>query len=247
VAAHLEPEILIIDEVLAVGDIEFQKKCLTKMENVSDEGRTILFVSHNLVAVKNLCKRGLVLQNGKIIYSGNTSDAINNYLSTYRKVSLNNGLIPQNHSTHYTGEAKFFRFLMLDENQKPTNMINLYEPIRLSVEIDASTKISNGMIDIKIVSKDGVEVVHSMNHYDNYEFNIGSGRYTLDIIIENLLQPGIYAFTLGVHHSTGHTIDYVESIHEFEIQMASNKSQPSLRRELLHGYVQAPAKWNLQS
>jgi lipopolysaccharide transport system ATP-binding protein len=82
VAAHLEPEILVIDEVLAVGDAEFQKKALGKMKNISkEEGRTVLFVSHNMAAVKNLCKSAILLQNGIIYFEGNQADTINKYLS----------------------------------------------------------------------------------------------------------------------------------------------------------------------
>ena len=80
VAAHLEPEILIVDEVLAVGDAEFQKKCLGKMKDVSSQGRTVLFVSHNMEAVKNLTNQSIVLKNGQLIYSGDTSSAVNQYL-----------------------------------------------------------------------------------------------------------------------------------------------------------------------
>lgn len=81
VAAHLESEILIVDEVLAVGDAEFQKKCLGKMGDISKgEGRTVLFVSHNMSAVKTLCNQGIVLENGKVLYSGTTENAINKYL-----------------------------------------------------------------------------------------------------------------------------------------------------------------------
>jgi lipopolysaccharide transport system ATP-binding protein len=79
VAAHLEPEILIVDEVLAVGDAEFQKKCLGKMKDVSGEGRTVLFVSHNMAAVKSLCTRGIMLENGKIITSGSTDKIVKSY------------------------------------------------------------------------------------------------------------------------------------------------------------------------
>jgi lipopolysaccharide transport system ATP-binding protein len=83
VAAHLESEILIVDEVLAVGDAEFQKKCLGKMGDVSKgEGRTVLFVSHNMAAVKSLCDRGIVLERGNIIYQGNSEDSVNKYLTT---------------------------------------------------------------------------------------------------------------------------------------------------------------------
>jgi len=83
VAAHLEPEILIVDEVLAVGDAEFQKKCLGKMDQVSkNEGRTVLFVSHNMGAVEGLCQKGITLNNGEITYNGTSSEAINHYLNT---------------------------------------------------------------------------------------------------------------------------------------------------------------------
>ena len=82
VAAHLESEILIVDEVLAVGDAEFQKKCLGKMGDISKgEGRTVLFVSHNMSSVKSLCNKGIVIQNGKIIHQGSTESTITNYLS----------------------------------------------------------------------------------------------------------------------------------------------------------------------
>ena len=85
VAAHLEPEILVVDEVLSVGDAEFQRKCLGKMNDVSKSGRTILFVSHNMAAVRNLCSKGIVLNNGEISFIGNINNAIGSYLSGLKK------------------------------------------------------------------------------------------------------------------------------------------------------------------
>jgi len=82
VAAHLNPEILVVDEVLAVGDMAFQKKCLGKMSEVSQGGRTVLFVSHNMVAVENLCHRGIVLGQGKLTFNGTAKEAINFYLNS---------------------------------------------------------------------------------------------------------------------------------------------------------------------
>src|SRR5581483_6721130 len=81
VAAHLEPEILIVDEVLAVGDATFQKKCLGKMDEVSKQGRTVLFVSHNMVAVEKLCTRGILLDHGHVAFDGPAMDAIEMYLT----------------------------------------------------------------------------------------------------------------------------------------------------------------------
>ena len=85
VAAHLEPEILIVDEVLAVGDAEFQKKCLGKMHDVATGGRTVLFVSHNMQAVSILCGRGLFLSGGSLAYAGGVKETIDLYLSTFSK------------------------------------------------------------------------------------------------------------------------------------------------------------------
>ncbi|MGZ4100269.1 MAG: ABC transporter ATP-binding protein, partial [Bacteroidia bacterium] len=88
VAAHLEPEILIVDEVLAVGDAEFQKKCLGKMKAVSGQGRTVLFVSHNLQAVSNLCTTGLLLRNGTMDTIGNIEETIKKYIVASREINL---------------------------------------------------------------------------------------------------------------------------------------------------------------
>ena len=82
VAAHLNPEILIVDEVLAVGDVAFQKKCLGKMNEISRGGRTVLFVSHNMAAVENLCRRGIVLERGELVFDGTSKDAVHHYLNS---------------------------------------------------------------------------------------------------------------------------------------------------------------------
>ena len=90
IAAHLEPEILVVDEVLAVGDAEFQKKAIGKMKDVSQGGgRTVLFVSHNMAAVKKLCKRGVVLENGMVKFMGDIKDAVDNYISDSAHISSN--------------------------------------------------------------------------------------------------------------------------------------------------------------
>jgi lipopolysaccharide transport system ATP-binding protein len=88
VAAHLEPEILLVDEVLAVGDVVFQKKCLGKMDDVSKEGRTVLFVSHNMAAISNLCQKGILLDNGKIICQGNVNNVVNDYINLSKTPSF---------------------------------------------------------------------------------------------------------------------------------------------------------------
>ena len=113
VAAHLEPEILIIDEVLAVGDAEFQKKCLGKMEDVTRSGKTILFVSHNMTAVSGLCKKGLLLVNGSVSYAGQIDQVLSRYLSVVDQLASSSLLSRKDRDGN--GAIRFSDVQMLNE------------------------------------------------------------------------------------------------------------------------------------
>ena len=133
VAAHLEPEILLVDEVLAVGDAAFQKKCLGKMGDVSKEGRTVLFVSHNMVAVQSLCRRVVWLHNGKIIEEGQPSQVISNYLQTSfstlaEQVWDNIDLAPGN------DRVRLHHVCVRPENGSPSDPITMETPFIIEVE-----------------------------------------------------------------------------------------------------------------
>ncbi len=170
VAAHLEPEILVVDEVLAVGDAEFQRKAIGKMQDISrSQGRTVLFVSHNMAAVKSLCNRGVVLENGKIIYSGFTDDAIENYLKNFENQSYkvweqfnapgNSNFklleakvlnLKNEVSTYhlFSNEIKIeFTYEVLKDNQVYTHGFNLFNihdlHILSSHDLDSNTLLTN--------------------------------------------------------------------------------------------------------
>ncbi len=134
VAAHLEPEILIVDEVLAVGDAEFQKKALGKMKNVSsNEGRTVLFVSHNMVAVKSLCHKAIVLKNGLIVEMGNPSQVINNYLSN----ELNKNLLIDFEDVEIApgnSKAKLKRIEICPKLGNPIDSITVKTQLNINIE-----------------------------------------------------------------------------------------------------------------
>ena len=134
VAAHLEPEILIIDEVLAVGDAEFQKKCLGKMKDVSGQGRTVLFVSHNMVAVKTLCTRGILLENGMVKYAGLSDSAVSEYL---RLNSKNNLLSARDFSDRDAPQGEYVSLLgceLQDESGRRIETFNVYEKVKIIVK-----------------------------------------------------------------------------------------------------------------
>jgi lipopolysaccharide transport system ATP-binding protein len=147
VAAHLEPEVLLVDEVLAVGDAAFQKKCLGKMGDVAEEGRTILFVSHNMVAIQNLCDRSLWLQDGQVMREGSASEVVSDYLS--RSFNAVTEQVWENIETAPGNDkVRIHRVCIKPENGLPPDIITMDTP--LQVEIEYWNLIPNSTLHISL-------------------------------------------------------------------------------------------------
>jgi lipopolysaccharide transport system ATP-binding protein len=176
VAAHLESEILIVDEVLAVGDAEFQKKCLGKMGEVSKgEGRTVLFVSHNMAAVNSLCSKSLLLSNGSTSFFGSTPMAINKYLKgnviDSRSVNFIN-------ITSSDGLVKLNSIKVIGNDNNLDLELSSEDEITVSVEYELLEKIHNLRIAIVLLSSEGVEIFSSSDfNYQNSSKIRKRGRY----------------------------------------------------------------------
>lgn len=244
VAAHLEPEILIVDEVLAVGDQEFQDKCLGKMKSVSGEGRTVLFVSHNMAAVKSLCKRTIVMRNGQVHFDGGVTEGIAKYLEALNP-SLNNGQIEPHHRTINSGVV-FIRHLKL-ENAEFSNGNSIYfnNPIVISMDIAFEKDLSDVLIDARIISNDGIELFHSMTLYAGNLLQVKKGMLKARVTLENRLQPGKYFVSLGVHLSDGATQDYLENVLELNVLNVTNTSEKGLIYDFKLGYARMNATWQI--
>jgi lipopolysaccharide transport system ATP-binding protein len=156
VAAHMEPDILLVDEVLAVGDAEFQKKCLGKMDEITKkEGRTILFVSHNLEAIRELCPRSILLQNGRVEMSGETAAVLDHYSSTVRRTGTSN--VRDTTNRRGDGRAKIVGFEILDKQGSPVADIRTGDPVYLSFSYECSDPGKIGSLDIGFsIHKEGV-------------------------------------------------------------------------------------------
>ena len=228
VAAHLEPEILVVDEVLAVGDAQFQKKCLGKMEDVSkNEGRTVLFVSHNMAAIKALCSEGIFLQKGSLISKGDINDIIQLYLHN-KNVVDNDGSIPEKSSLHNTGVLRYTKLRLINHTGDGSSVF-YQTPIRLYAEIDSQENVEDVIVDVRISNSEGFEIVHACNKYDHHLYNKTSlvkGVNTIEAQIENHLQPGKYSITLGAHMPNGLSLDYVENIFDFEVLKIGEGEHP---------------------
>jgi lipopolysaccharide transport system ATP-binding protein len=192
VAAHLESEILIVDEVLAVGDAEFQKKCLGKMGDVSKgEGRTVLFVSHNMAAIQNLCSNVIYLENGKLIKQGITPDVINLYLS---KQNTNYAKLSDIKVREGNGQLVFTNAVIQGVKTNLLNSVETFSDVsfKLEYQLNISSEIKNYRIDIGINNflGDRVAWLSSQNTHNN--FNINSSNFLEFIIENNPLAPGDY-------------------------------------------------------
>ncbi len=145
VAAHLDPDILIVDEVLAVGDAEFQKKCIGKMKDVSKkEGRTVLFVSHNMAAVKNLCKTGMILEYGKLSYFGDVDSAVSRYLSSgnYQEKIILKDRSDRKGNINF----RFTELILRDNDGKSLSQIISGEPLLIEMKYASKIKLKGNLI-----------------------------------------------------------------------------------------------------
>lgn len=247
VAAHLDPEILIVDEVLAVGDAEFQERCIGKMKDISGEGRTVLFVSHNMASMKALCKKGFLMEQGGLSYQGTMNSAIEKYLSATTKASYS-GEIPANASSINKGTVKFTKIILLDKDGNIIDNVNYLEPMHLYFELNATDYFSDSLIDVRISTLDGVELVHAMNKYSSHEKSaLKSGKNSIHCKLENQLQPGKYTFTIGIHQVNGVTLEYVENILDFNVLNIAAGENAGFVYDFQLGYVRFESEWKIEN
>jgi len=217
VAAHLEPEILIVDEVLAVGDIQFQKKCLGKMENVSKTGKTVLFVSHNMEAISTLCKKGIILADAKIAYQGSMEEAV----SMYKKSMLNASLSVENSVNRGgAGGAKITDVWLSNESKEKTDNIAPDKPLRLNLkaEIEPAYQSSKNLtVGFGIDSFEGRRLFTGVSSWKNKEITTKGKRLEVSCQLPFIpLIPGKYLLSASISYQMD-TLDYVGHCGLFEV------------------------------
>jgi lipopolysaccharide transport system ATP-binding protein len=205
VAAHLEPEILIIDEVLAVGDAEFQKKCLGKMKDVSGSGRTVLFVSHHLAAIQSLCNLGLFLEKGKMLFQGPVGTAINKYLVRDGQTDSNRSKIEG--LLNIQDEFIDINSLEIFQDSKPDIVHHPFDSgqaIYLQIKYRVKREVSGLRVGFELHTMDRILIFRTF-HDDCIKemIRVHPGEYTsLANIPANLLAPKEYILSIivGVHN-----------------------------------------------
>jgi len=225
VAAHLEPEILIIDEVLAVGDAEFQKKCLGKMQNVSHSGRTVLFVSHNMAAVTSLTRNAALLQAGKCVFFGETQEAVGKYLSSIQSQDSRYEAAPKPGVPSITRAEVFC--------SQPSAVHESGAPMRIEFDFYHPEPIPKACLSFQIVNQTQVPVLHFRAFDHPVEICRESGTTTLVCQIPRLnLNVGQYSLTAYFSDPPGGQVyEVLEGVCQFSVVILNRTSLWGWRTE----------------
>jgi lipopolysaccharide transport system ATP-binding protein len=226
VAAHLEPEILIVDEVLAVGDAQFQKKCLGKMEDVGRSGRTVLFVSHNLAAVQRLTEKCIVLEKGEVLFDGDTRQGVERYLTMAETRTGENG----------APDVSFYRPSRYHPDRGPVTIegitfggVGSGEPVvelgadfTVQVELSVRAPIRGATVSCTLLNVEGQIAAVLFSGDRGFAVDLDPGRRVVTLTVKGLpLAPGRYTVNVGVNQSTDQTAwDGIGNYPAFEVRNA---------------------------
>lgn len=193
VAAHLEPEILVVDEVLAVGDVQFQKKCLGKMSDVVGEGRTVLFVSHNMGIVRSLCSQTILLVDGKMARYDSTEDVIHDYLAAASQ-DVSGGERSWNLDNAPGGdELRLCRVRLLGSEGKPQNVFDVEQPVKVEITYRLLKTLGGYRFILHLINQEGITVLASTDHRQRGANMVAPGHYKVQCDISpRLLNRGAY-------------------------------------------------------
>jgi lipopolysaccharide transport system ATP-binding protein len=214
VAAHLEPDILLVDEVLAVGDIAFQRKCLGKMGDVSRTGRTILFVSHNMGAIGQLCQRCLLLHDGRVADDGPPGRVIGEYL---KACTAGNGGSAKNWDRTGSGRARISSIEIMDAERQPCSTVSMSRELRVRIAGEAEHADLEFSLAVQFVSSAGIPVLYLYDQFQNLRPG-ADNRFSIELRVPNLLlMPGLYYLHVWIGRAGMEHYDYVKNAVSFDV------------------------------
>jgi ABC-type polysaccharide/polyol phosphate transport system ATPase subunit len=223
VAAHFDPEVMIVDEVLAVGDAEFQRKCLSKMDDVARAGRTVLFVSHNMNAIQRLCTRCILIERGQILADGPTADVTARYLTEgFERTAASGPMVwisLRNVEHAGTGQATFVSLRYASDNSAVGHHAYSGGPLQFTLEIVSDKPRRVGSLAVTVNDEHGTVLVNA----DSVELGVSAdlrlGSTLFEVQIEALhLKPGTYVIGLWLAEATHEPVyDYIRAACPLEV------------------------------
>jgi len=242
VAIHVEPDILLVDEVFAVGDRAYQERCLRRIRELQQRGITILFVSHSMATVRQMCSRAIWLSQGRIAADGMPEQVIDSYLNaTTSQGTLDSGSEPIVGARWGSGEVEITRVLLLDGEGRACNRIPVGGPLHVRIEFVAHQRVERPVFGLAIYRNDGTHVNGPNTRLAGLPIEAIEGPGTLEYRVESLpLLRGGYTLTVAVHDWEGlHTYDHRHQAFPFTVD-------PSPATAEVYGLVWMPARWRLQ-
>ena len=219
VAAHLDPEMLIVDEVLAVGDAEFQKKCLGKMQDISRSGRTVFFVSHNMDVVQRLCDQALLMESGKLVAQGTKADIVARYLARTNSTALRPGECADLTTArrHGTREARFVSMAYRSGREEAGGRVCPDGPVEISLAIESDQPRKVSSLAVLFTDRLGTRLVNADTLTLGRTVALQRGRNEFTLRVESLhLTPGTYFLTLWLANQ-GQVFDCIEQTAQVEV------------------------------
>lgn len=244
VAAHLEPEILIVDEVLAVGDAQFQKKCLGKMDAVGKEGRTVLFVSHNMSAIRSLCERIIMLDKGIAAFIGLPTEGIDLYLKDAQQMnSVDFNLVDYSRSG-YLGTSLRIQRLVFNLGKE----IYHGQPLLVEIYFECFADVEGVSFGVGFCNRDGVRFVTLDSDVpgDRKKFNKGDFGKASFSLEELLLEPDNYIIDAGSRSNENFALDYLSQCGSVAVLPSEKTPDAIAMRETGRGGVRFPTEWNFE-
>jgi lipopolysaccharide transport system ATP-binding protein len=221
VAAHLEPEILIVDEVLAVGDAAFQTKCLGRMSDIAGEGRTVLFVSHNMAAINRMCRTGVMLEGGRIKFLGRSGEAIDYYNRTVTSSNKESPhvLFSADPSAARNQIVQITRVEMLDVNNDTRDLVQTWDDIVVRIHGICEQPMNSAAVEMEINTASGERLLHLSSRRDSSSpISLPKGNWSVDCAIRQLpLSAGRYNLSVYVSLPEVETYWRGRDIASFEI------------------------------
>ena len=235
VAAHLEQEVLIVDEVLAVGDMEFQKKCLGKMEDVSKGGRTVLFVSHNMDAIMRLCSRAMLLQKGRFVEIGSVREIVNQYTSVHASQPTGISFADLPAADHVRRNAVLLGADWPKSTSAPPWTVPFGEPITFLISFECRKAVRHLELGIALNAPSGTEIASTTSIRTQPEIHLAPGHYQFRVTYRSLnLVPNHYNFGVGLKSDSGPE-DYFPKA--FAIDVVPSPESSLTRTDTFWGYV----------
>jgi lipopolysaccharide transport system ATP-binding protein len=249
VAAHLLPQILLVDEVLAVGDAAFQRKCLDKMQVLArSEGHTIIFVSHSSYSVREVANRIVMLEDGRIEMDGPADQVVSDYLERIMPIQHGGASVirPEVPRTG-TGEARITRVALMDDEGELIERSRYGAPVTISLTVEADEAIQDIAAEVGIATTEGGRFMTAYSTDGSLgSFAVEPGVFEIRVRIDSVLYPGEYVIDAGLYNSRGGSIDDLERILSFGVtRFAPEGSEDHYRWQTSRGFVRPSVQWEL--